>query len=44
MVVSGQIELKKVDTQENVADALTKLMSIEKLVWCREAMGLVSSA
>jgi len=43
-VANGEIELKKIDTQKNVADSLTKPVSIEKFEWCREAMGLVSSA
>jgi len=42
--VNGEIELKKIDTRENVADSLTKPVSTEKFVLYKEAMGLVSSA
>jgi hypothetical protein len=32
----------KVDTLENVANSLTKFMSIGKFSWCRGSMGIVA--
>ena len=40
MVESKKVLLEKVDTLENVANSLTKSMSIEKSSWCREVMGI----
>jgi hypothetical protein len=40
MVEDGKVSLKKVDTLENVADALTKLVSTDKFRWCANTMGL----
>ena len=36
------MSLIKVDTLKNVADALTKSVSIEKFSWCRETMDIVA--
>jgi hypothetical protein len=36
------VEEKKVETLKNVADSLTKFVSIEKFSWCRETMGIVA--
>jgi hypothetical protein len=41
MVEDGKVILEKVDTLQNVADALTKPMSIGKFKWCCESMGLM---
>ena len=41
MVESMKVLLEKVDTLDNVANSLTKSMSIEKFSWCREAMGIL---
>ena len=42
MVEDGKVNLEKVDTTKNVADALTKLVGIEKFRWCLESMGLLA--
>jgi hypothetical protein len=42
MVEDKKVLLVKVDTLKNVADSLTKSVSIEKFSWCREAMGIVA--
>jgi hypothetical protein len=42
MVESNKILLEKVDTLENIADSLTKPVSVMKFSWCREAMGIAS--
>ena len=42
MIEKGKFFLEKVDTVKNVADLLTKLVSIENLTWCRSEMGLTS--
>ena len=39
MVESKKVWLEKVDTLDNVVDALTKSMSTEKFSWCRATMG-----
>ena len=40
MVEEKKVLLEKVDTVKNVADSLTKSVSIEKFSWCRESMGI----
>ena len=40
----GKVNLEKVDTVKNVADALTKLVSTEKFRWCSESMGLLADS
>ena len=42
MVESMKVLLEKFDALENVADSLTKSMSIEKFSWCRATMGIFS--
>ena len=42
MVEDGKVNLEKVDTVKNVADALTKPVGTEKFRWCSESMGLVA--
>ena len=42
MVESKKVLLEKVDTLDNVADSLTKYVSIEKFSWCRAVMVLSS--
>jgi hypothetical protein len=42
MVEENKVFLEKVDTLKNVADSLTKFVSIEKFSWCRVTMGIVS--
>ena len=42
MVESNKVILEKVDTLENIANSLTKSMSVVNFSWCREAMGIVS--
>jgi hypothetical protein len=42
MVEEKKVLLEKVDTLKNVADSLTKSVSIEKFSWCRVTMGIVS--
>jgi hypothetical protein len=41
MVEENKVLLEKVDTLKNVADSLTKSVSIEKFSWCRVTMGIV---
>jgi hypothetical protein len=38
----NKVLLEKVDTLENIANSLTKSMSVVKLSWCGEEMGIVS--
>ena len=38
----GKVNLEKVDTTKNVADALTKPVGTEKSRWCSESMGLLT--
>jgi hypothetical protein len=42
MVEDKKVLLMKVETLENVADSLTKSVSIEKLSWCKRSMGIFS--
>ena len=42
MVEDKKVLLEKVDTLKNVADSLTKSISIEKFSWCREFTGNAS--
>eukprot|EP01018_Ginkgo_biloba_P015565 Gb_28681 [translate_table: standard] len=42
MVEDGKVMLKKVDTLQNVVDALTKPVSTDKFRWCCESMGLTT--
>jgi hypothetical protein len=42
MVEENKVLLEKVDTLKNVADSLTKSVSIEKFSWCRVKMGIAS--
>jgi hypothetical protein len=42
MVESSKVLLEKVDKLENIAHSLTKSVSVVKLSWCREEMGIVS--
>ena len=38
----GKVNLEKIDTAKNVADALTKIVSTEKFRWCSKSMGLLA--
>jgi len=40
MVEDKKVFLVKVDTLKNVANALTKFVSIEKFSWCSETMAI----
>jgi hypothetical protein len=42
MVERNNVLLEKVDKLENIADSLTKSVSIVKFSWCKEAMGIVA--
>ena len=42
MVEEKKVLLEKVDTLKNVADSLTKYVSIENFSWCRVTMGIAS--
>lgn len=42
MVEDGKVNLEKVDTMRNVADALTKPMGTAKFRWCSKSMGLLA--
>lgn len=41
MVEDGKVKLEKVDTLVDVVDALTNIVSAQKLKWCVDSMGLV---
>jgi len=41
-VENNKVLLEKVDTLENIADSLTKYVSVVNFPWCREAMGIAS--
>lgn len=40
MVEDGKVILEKVDSLENVADALMKPVNTDKFKWCTSSMGL----
>jgi hypothetical protein len=42
MIEGKKVLLMKVDTLKNVADSLTKFVSIENFSWCRGSMGIVA--
>jgi hypothetical protein len=42
MVESNKVLLEKVDMLENIEDSLIKYVSVVKLSWCREEMGIVA--
>ena len=42
MVEINKVLLEKVHMLENIAESLTKSVSVVKFSWCREAMGIVS--
>jgi hypothetical protein len=42
MVQRNKVLLEKVNTLENIVVLLTKSVSVVKLSWCREEMGIVS--
>ena len=42
MVENGKVLLEKVNIVGNIADLLTKSLSIEKFTWCRSEMGLIA--
>ena len=42
MIEEKKASLMKVDTLKNVADSLTKSVSIEKFSWCRGSMGIAA--
>ena len=42
MIKEKKVLLMKVDTLNNVAESLTKSVSIENFSWCRGSMGIVS--
>jgi hypothetical protein len=42
VVEDGEVILEKVDTLQNVADALMKLVSIAKFKWLCESMNLMA--
>jgi hypothetical protein len=42
MIEKKKVSLIKVDTLKNVAESLTKSVSIEKFSWCRGSMGISS--
>jgi hypothetical protein len=42
MVEEKKVLLEKVDTLKNVADSLTKYVSMEKFSWCRVTMGIAA--
>lgn len=42
MVEDGKVILEKVDTLNDVADELVKLVRLDKFNWCYESMGLIS--
>ena len=42
MMESNKVLLEKVDTLENIQDALTNFVSAMKFSWCREEMGIVA--
>ena len=42
MVEDGKVNLEKVDTTKNVADALTKPVGTKKFRWCSKSMGLLA--
>jgi hypothetical protein len=39
-VERNNVLLEKVDKMENIADSLTNFVSVVKLYWCREEMGI----
>jgi hypothetical protein len=41
-VERNKVLLEKVDMLENIADSLTKFVSVVKFSWCKEVIGIVS--
>jgi hypothetical protein len=42
MMERNKVLLEKINTLENIINSLTKSMSVVKLFWCRDAMGISS--
>ena len=42
MVGNGKVLLENVDMVDNIADLLTKSVSIEKYTWCISGMGVIA--
>jgi hypothetical protein len=42
MLKEGKLRLEKIHTNLNLADAFTKVVSNEKLEFCRASLGLIS--
>ncbi|KAK8952543.1 hypothetical protein KSP39_PZI003450 [Platanthera zijinensis] len=40
MIETGEVLLKKIDTKENHADMLTKVLSVQKFTYCKELMNV----
>jgi hypothetical protein len=41
-VESNEVLLEKTNTLENLVDSMTKSVSVVKLSWCKEAMGIAT--
>lgn len=40
VVEDGSMDMQKIHTKRNLADALTKAINTNKFVWCRSSFGL----
>ena len=43
VVEKGNVDMKKIHTKDNLADALTKPINVEKYIWCRSSYGLTET-
>ena len=43
VVEDGSVDLQKIHTKDNLADALTKAINIDKFIWCRSLYGLMET-
>ncbi|GKB11950.1 retrovirus-related pol polyprotein from transposon TNT 1-94 [Tanacetum coccineum] len=42
-VEEGTVDMRKIHTDDNVADCLTKAINCDKFIWCRSSCGLVET-
>ncbi|KAL5852379.1 hypothetical protein ACOSQ3_007497 [Xanthoceras sorbifolium] len=43
VVEEGNVDMQKIHTKENLADAMTKPINADKFIWCRSSFGLAKT-
>ena len=43
VVEDGRVDIQKIHTNDNLADALTKPINTDKFIWCRSSIGLAET-